>query len=1256
MPCRQNPIRRNLGTHFAQGPEKPEFGDRNNIDIMMRVPSRHTLACNLLMAVAYLASAWAAMALALPPDYVAAPMWPAAGLALAGALVFGDRILPGVLLGALVFNLYQHGEFGNGTDLALMLLVNTLVSISSTLQAWLGATLIRRAIGKHNPLLKDVVIIKFLLLGGPVSCLLAPTLAVSTLHLYGMISGADMPLQWLTWWVGDTIGVLIFAPLLLTLARPAAGIPARKRRIPLTSGLLFLLLLNILLIQFMNNKLSEREMLSLQHDSDLTTGLIRRKLEVDMEIIHALARFIQTTGNTSAGRFHHFTADNITRHPEIKALEWIPRVPDTQRNNFEYASGADFRITELDATGHLVTASQRPEYFPIQYLVPVRGNEAARGFDVYTNPVAGTAITKARESGLLTATAPTRLVQETGDQAGMVMYMPVYSGTGDQRELLGFAAGVFRTGDLIKNALSGMQPEEIWFRVYDRGKPRQTLYQSNGKPLNTPMRQVTEGTPLARHILVAGRDWQIDFSVAEDYASASTDWSTWLLFIGAGLVTAMFAALLLILTGREIRTTHLIDEQNAKLRQEIRQRHEIETALRISEQKYRGAFGQAPIPIAITDLNGNIIEANDQAAISIGYSREELLKMNIREITHPEDLRLSMDKLQQLVQGRISSYQIEKRYICKDGRILDTLLNTSVIRDGQGRPKYMIAQILDFTDRKNYERQLKKLSTAVEHSPSMIIITDPNGCIEYVNPKFCKITGHSKDEVLGRDVSLLASGLTPGAVYADLWSTLQTGLEWRGELENKRKDDTLFWASIDIAPIFDEDKAITQFVAIEEDITHARELSEQLSYQASHDPLTGLLNRQELERRLRRVLDTAHSDNSEHAFCFLDLDQFKVVNDTSGHIAGDELLRQLAAMLQGLLRKRDTLARLGGDEFAILMEHCNLDQAQGKANRIRSAISDFKFSWEDRSYTISASLGLVSINRYSKDLTEVMKQADTACYVAKDTGRNRIHTYHTDDQELSLHEGEIRWVSEINTALAQDRFKLYAQKIAPIHGQDEYPAYEILLRLQGSDGTLIAPGAFLPAAERYNLSTRIDRWVIDTAFHWLDEHASTIHFAHISINLSGHTLGDEAVLAHIIRIWNTTAVDPARVVFEITETAAIANLTAATRFINILKGHGFGFSLDDFGSGLSSFGYLKTLPVDYLKIDGMFVRDIADDPIDRAMVHAINEIGHVMDKQTVAEFVENDAILDLLREIGVDYAQGYGIGHPMPLDHLLHGA
>ncbi len=437
----------------------------------------------------------------------------------------------------------------------------------------------------------------------------------------------------------------------------------------------------------------------------------------------------------------------------------------------------------------------------------------------------------------------------------------------------------------------------------------------------------------------------------------------------------------------------------------------------------------------------------------------------------------------------------------------------------------------------------------------------------------------------------------------------------------------------------------------------ARELADQLRFQATHDALTGLYNRYELERRLRHLLDDARRRRGEHALCYLDLDQFKIINDSCGHVAGDELLRQLAGQLQSSVFERDMLARLGGDEFGVLLEDCSLARAKKVADTLRRTIEDFRFRWDGRGFSIGVSIGLVPIVESSDSVTGILRAADSACYVAKDNGRNRVHVDDGEDAQVSRRNSEMEWVSAVARAIDDNRLELWYQPIAavasvaPVAGPDLH--FELLLRLRGEDGTRVSPGVFLPPAERYGMASRVDRWVLARALAWFREHPRlAARVSLCSINLSGQSLSDDAFLDYACEALAGAGLPASRVCFEITETAAIQNLAAATRFIDTVKARGCRFALDDFGSGLSSFAYLKTLDVDFVKIDGMFVKDVDSDPVDLAMVRSINEIGHVMGKRTIAEFVENEAILKRIEGIGVDFAQGYGIGRPAPLDSL----
>lgn len=465
------------------------------------------------------------------------------------------------------------------------------------------------------------------------------------------------------------------------------------------------------------------------------------------------------------------------------------------------------------------------------------------------------------------------------------------------------------------------------------------------------------------------------------------------------------------------------------------------------------------------------------------------------------------------------------------------------------------------------------------------------------------------------------------------------------------QDDSIIWVRGAARVIQSHNK--TNILLVCEDVTETRKLSEQIAYQARHDSLTGLLNRAEFDRQIHQALRSARNTRTEYALCYLDLDQFKVVNDTCGHVAGDELLRQLSMLIKTQIRQDDLLARLGGDEFGILMKGCLLTQAAVICEKIRNAIQDFRFAWENRTFSIGVSIGIAGINSISGNSIESLKDADAACYAAKEKGRNRVHIFRPNDQELASRQGEMQWVEKIQQGISHNRFCLYGQPIVPIGHDEKGLHFETLIRYRDDSGQMIPPGAFLPAAERYNLAASLDKWVIATLFEWLANRPEFVgNLSVCSINLSGLSLSDDTMLDFIFEQFSNWAIPTDKICFEITETAAISSLSNATRAIKTLRERGSLFSLDDFGSGLSSFAYLKNLPVDFLKIDGLFVKDILDDMVDLAMVRSINEVGHVMGKKTIAEFVENERILDLLRELGVDYAQGYGVGKPVLLKDL----
>lgn len=576
------------------------------------------------------------------------------------------------------------------------------------------------------------------------------------------------------------------------------------------------------------------------------------------------------------------------------------------------------------------------------------------------------------------------------------------------------------------------------------------------------------------------------------------------------------------------------------------------------------------------------------------------------------------------------------------------------VRDSRGVPVRMAGALTDITERKLAEKQLfaekERAQVTLASIGDAVITTDVHGVVEYMNLVAEVVTGWSAAAARGVAFETVCR-LVDERTHRPAQLPLQRALQEAGQVSEQtnlllRSDGSELAIDTTASAIRDRDGGVIGVVFVLQDVSHHRQYAAQLSYQASHDALTGLINRREFERRLAHAIDHARGAERQHALLYLDLDQFKVVNDTCGHAAGDELLRQVTTLLRPCLRESDALARLGGDEFGVLLEDCPAEQALIIANKLQRAIADFQFAWDKRFFSVGVSIGLVNTSVGPLDLAEILSAADSACYLAKERGRNRVQVFSLEDGDLSVRHGQMEWVGRIQDALREDRFCLYAQSIVDLRGGDGGHC-ELLVRMLSSSGEVIAPMAFIPAAERYNLMPAIDRWVIKAAFDALAA-APVRSLDSVAINLSGASLSDDHFLDYIKAQFERTGIAPQSICFEITETAAIANLSKAAGFIGELNRLGCRFALDDFGVGMSSFVYLKHLPVDYLKIDGSFVKDMLEDPIDRAMVETINHIGHIMGKKTIAEGVESDAALAQLRLIGVDFAQGYRLQRPQP--------
>lgn len=564
---------------------------------------------------------------------------------------------------------------------------------------------------------------------------------------------------------------------------------------------------------------------------------------------------------------------------------------------------------------------------------------------------------------------------------------------------------------------------------------------------------------------------------------------------------------------------------------------------------------------------------------------------------------------------------------------------------------YAIKRITETEEKLSFEKELAQITL---HSIGDGVITvDKNYLIQSINPNAETLTNIKKEEAIGTNIfNVYEKNNNQKANINIKGDKIQRSLF---DFSFTKDDGSKHEVEHTLSPIIEKDNSVLGAVIVIRDVTEMRNMEKKLTFQASHDALTNLINRREFEIRLRQSIRNAQSEKESHSICFLDLDRFKIINDTSGHAAGDEFLKQISKTIQNQLRSTDVLARLGGDEFGIILNNCSITKAKNICHAIIQSIRDARFIWGKNSFESGASIGIVPINELTTSISEIMGSVDAACYEAKSKGRNRIQVFEPNDAEFVRHKKVTSWIQKIKSAIKNDSFELYYQEIAAINPQYPTPkTIEILIRLNDK-GKIIAPDSFIPAAERYNMMPLIDEWVVLNTFKFLNEYQQTIQQEiRVAINLSGQSLTEDSVLNLVTsQLRKNKSLTKEHICFEITETAAIANMSRATEFIAQMKQMGCRFSLDDFGSGLSSFTYLKNMPIDNIKIDGAFIRDIVSDKINKTFVESIHNIGKMMGIKTTAEYVENEDIFNCVKEIGIDYAQGYHIARPKPLKDLL---
>ncbi len=679
-----------------------------------------------------------------------------------------------------------------------------------------------------------------------------------------------------------------------------------------------------------------------------------------------------------------------------------------------------------------------------------------------------------------------------------------------------------------------------------------------------------------------------------------------------------------------------------------------------------------------------ILYANSQFASFVGADRVDLIDRKLADLVAPEYADLVADNLRRRLAGVNGAERFEVEMVGLQGQVSLLELTTAVI-DFEGAPALLVTGVEVIPTKKLRalasgridEKEAAKRAAlvapplpppppappplqvmAMQSLAEAIVTTDAEGRLVYLNPAAEKMLAVDKSKVAGLRLEEVIGLLDQNdrKLLADpVREAIQGGgnsqaLSRRAVLIGKASGEE---RAIELAasPLRDDAGELVGAVILLHDVTELRGLHRQMSYQATHDALTGLVNRREFERRLSEAAESAHRGEATHMLCCLDLDRFKIVNDTSGHLAGDSMLREVAKLLREAVRDSDTVARLGGDEFGMLLVGCPLDKARQIADDVCRSIAGYRFIWQDRVFNIGVSIGLIEIAREAGSVEQLLAAADSACYVAKKEGAGRVSVYSARDEALARSTGEIQWLQKLQSALKEERFALYYQPIVSAYGSEaEGPSMEVLVRMLDESGQEIAPGDFVAAAERYRLMASVDRWVVQTTLGALSRNAFQLaRDRSLAINISGQTLGDPLFLEFVVETLDQTGVPPDQICFEIAESAVVANLEQARRFVGVLHGMGCKFTIDDFGSGVGSFSSLKTLPLDYLKLDGSFMRNLARDSVSQTMVTAMIKLARTLNFKIIAEQVEDSAALDAARKMGVDYIQGFVIARPARL-------
>ncbi len=1178
----------------------------------------------------------------------ASPIWPASGLALAAVLVYGKRIIPGLFLGALAIQIYSFLDFSTSETITPSLITGALSSIGSCAQAVIGSYLIHRTLGKDNPLTEDSTITRFFFLGAPVSCVVAPTVGISSIFFQDIITAKDILISWSTWWIGDSIGVIIVTPILLTfIAKPRALWQQRQKIV--AYPLLFMLLIVSSIFQYTQTQ-ETRRITSVFEAQILTFhSTLENELLNHVEINQILKGFFDSSQWVTEEEFSTLTQPIIKKHQDIQALEWISFIPSKQRTLFEKSKNKALIIRESNEQNKLVPAAKREEYFPITYVQPWQQNQRASGFDVGTNPIALKALEKARDTGQTTITAPLQLIQDLERKTGVVIYSPVYMKNtaldnivGKRQALKGFTASVFRVADEIKKASKHLSGIQLFIEVKDQHKLLFSTFMPN-ELVNMNLLALQKQI----QIYIADRIWTVTYQPSPAFYHNQLSWSIWWILLGSFVITSLTAIGLLMLTGRTLRTEELVRTRTRALAESEEQFRELVQA--------QSAIVWRAIPDTF-----QFTFVSDEAEKILGYPVEKWLGDSQFWVEHMhEDDRKWAPDFCITETKQLKRHEFEYRMYSKTGEIVWLRDVVNIIAEN-GKAKEILGVMIDITDRRNAEETVKlnesKYKTLFKNAIEVLMILDLEQLrFTDANENALALFGMNRQtfyQIGPLDVSPLiqpngiASTELADNVINKVLADGSITFEWT--LIDKQEKEILCEINLALLPSLGHKLAVASI----RDITEQRKSEQEIYELAFYDPLTGLANRRLLLNQLNTELLIAKRNSVFGAIIFLDLDRFKVLNDSMGHHVGDELLIQVAKRLNSLLRADDLAARFGGDEFVVMIRAHEPDLQQAAestliiAEKIRNILEQ-PYLMGDYEHHCSSSIGITLFPKLNHSATELLQQADKAMYRSKDQGRNTISFFHPSLQKTA--DARLFLEKEIRLALKNQDFILYYQPQTDQSGVTT--SSEALIRWQHPDRGLISPADFIPVAEETGLIIPLGLWVLNQACaqmrRWLDD---GLNLSHVSVNVSSKQFRQADFVSQVEHAIVNHHLLASHLFIELTEGIVIDNINDTVEKMQALKKIGIKISIDDFGTGYSSLAYLKQLPLDQLKIDQSFVKDIPADNNDAIIVETIINMARNLQLKVIAEGVETQQQKDFLIAKGCFIFQGYYFSKPLPAD------